>query len=387
MKKKLLWKILMWTCTHLFIAGVAIYLTMTILVPQRSDKLAYLEDLILTEFVGDVDKTTLEDAAAAAMIEATGDRWSYYIPADQYQDLVNSHENGGYVGVGITISQTDAGVQIVSLVEDGPAAEAGVEPDDIIVAVDGTDVTGMTTDEVADLVGGEENTKFKLTVLRGNEKLDFTLTRRVIETVVAKGEMLDNHIGLVTIYNFNEKCASETIAAVDALVELGAKGLIFDVRNNPGGSVNELVQVLDHLLPEGEIFHSQDKDGTEEFEQSDAECIDLPMAVLVNGDSYSAAEFFAAALSEYEWATVVGEHTVGKSYYQYTYQLPDGSAVALSSGRYYTPKGVSLADVGGLEPDIPLELTAEQRKLLSYGRLDPSEDPQIQAAIESLDLS
>ncbi len=386
MKKKL-FSILILIATNVVTAVLVAAILIFSVVPKRSDKLTQLKELIMTEFVEEVDETELEDAAAAAMVAATGDRWSYYIPADQYQELVNNYENGGYVGVGITISQTDEGVQIVGLEPNGPAAEAGIEPEDYLVAVDGTDVTQMTTDEVAALVQGEENTQVTLTVLRGDEKKEFKVTRRVIETIVAQGVMLDGKIGLVTIKNFNDKCASETIAAIDELVEQGAKAIIFDVRGNPGGSVDELTKILDHILPKGVVFRSQDRDGTEETVNSDADCIDLPMAVLVNGESYSAAEFFAAALSEYEWATVVGEHTVGKGYYQYTYQLSDGSAVALSSGKYYTPNGVNLAEVGGLDPDVPLELTDEQRKLFSYGRLDPKEDPQIQAAIKSLDLS
>lgn len=386
MKKKL-FSILILIATNVVTAALVAAFVIFTVVPKRSDKLSELKNLIMTEFVDECDETELEDAAAAAMVAATGDRWSYYIPADQYQELVSNYENSGYVGVGITISQTEEGVQIVSLEPNGPAAEAGIEPEDYLVGVDGTDVTKMTTDEVADLVQGEENTQVTLKVRRGDETLEFKVTRRAIEVVVAEGRMLEGQIGLVTIKNFNDKCASETIAAIDELVEQGAKAIIFDVRGNPGGSVDELTKILDHILPEGEIFHSKDRDGTEEIITSDADEIDLPMAVLVNGESYSAAEFFAAALSEYDRAFIVGEHTVGKGFYQYTYQLSDGSAVVLSSGRYYTPNGVNLAEVGGLDPDIPLELTDEQRKLLSYGRLDPAEDPQIQAAIDKLGIS
>ena len=370
------------------LVGVTVFaVTMMFAVPKRTDKLAQLKHLIMTRYVGEYDETELEDGAAVGMLAATGDRWSYYIPASQYEALMQSQSNSDYVGVGISIVYEEAGTRIVSVVSNGPANEAGVLPDDLIVAVDGTNVVGKTTDEVAALVQGAADTKVKLTLKRGEDTLEITVTRRAIAVIVAEGKMLEGNIGLVTINNFNDKCAQETIAAIDQLVEQGAKGLVFDVRGNPGGRVDQLTKVLDHLLPKGEIFHSVETGGKDEYSYSDDKCIQLPMAVIVNGDSYSAAEFFAAALSEYDWATVVGEQTVGKSYFQYTYRLYDGSAVALSSGKYFTPKGVSLAEVGGLTPDIPLELTAEQRKLFNYGRLEPMEDPQILAAIESLGLS
>ncbi len=368
--------------TALLVAGILVFA----LLPNRTDKLSQLKELIMTEFVEECDETKLEDAAAAAMVAATGDRWSYYISAQQYEELMSSQNNSDYVGVGITITQTDKGIQIVSLDPNGSAVEEGVLPDDILVAVDGKDVTEMTTGQIADLILGEEDTKVTLTVQRGKEKLNFQVTRRMIPVIVAKGEMLEGNIGLVTIKNFNNKCAAETIAAIDKLVEDGAKGIVFDVRGNPGGSVEELCQVLDHILPEGALFRSQERGGEEEVRKSDADHIDLPMAVIVNAESYSAAEFFAAALAEYDWATVVGEQTVGKGYYQYTYRLNDGSAVGLSSGKYFTPNGVSLAEQGGLTPDVQLKLTEEQVKLHSYGRLKPAEDPQIQAAVEALEI-
>jgi len=156
------------------------------------------------------------------------------------------------------------------------------------------------------------------------------------------------------------------------------------VRNNPGGYKHELVQLLDYLLPEGVLFRSVSYDGVEEIEESDENCLDIPMAVLVNGTSYSAAEFFAAALEEYDWAVTVGEQTVGKSYYQSTYQFSDGSAVGLSIGKYCTPNGVSLAEVGGLKPNIQVEVNADTAAAIYAGTLEPAEDPQIQAAVEAL---
>ena len=163
---------------------------------------------------------------------------------------------------------------------------------------------------------------------------------------------------------------------MEKLLEQGAEKLIFDVRNNLGGYVHEMVDLLDYLLPEGPLFRSVNYMGMEDVEKSDADCLDIPMAVLINGNTYSAAEFFAAALSEYEWAITVGEATCGKGYYQTTIQLGDGSAVQLSTGAYTTPNGVNLTEVGGLKPDIPVEPAQTVVSLM--------EDPQILAALEAL---
>ena len=159
--------------------------------------------------------------------------------------------------------------------------------------------------------------------------------------------------------------------------------LIFDVRNNPGGYVTEMVAVLDYLLPEGVLFQSENYAGEKDVRHSDASCLDLPMAVLVNGNSYSAAEFFAATLWEYEAGLVVGEHTSGKGYFQYTFELPDGSAVGLSTGKYYTSKGVSLTDVG-VTLDVLVPVDAQRAAAIRGGTLEYAKDPQVQAAVKAL---
>lgn len=211
-----------------------------------------------------------------------------------------------------------------------------------------------------------------------------TVERRAIKTVVASGRMLEGNVGLVTIENFDERCAEETIAVIDALMAEGAQALLFDVRNNPGGYKKELVKVLDYLLPEGPLFRSLDYLGVESVDNSDANHIALPMAVLVNGESYSAAEFFAAAIREYEAGFIAGSQTCGKGYFQITMKLNDGSAVGLSVGKYFTPKGVSLAEAGGLTPDIVVEVDEDTFSAIYAGTLEPQDDPQIQAALAAL---
>ena len=214
--------------------------------------------------------------------------------------------------------------------------------------------------------------------------MTFSVIRKTIKVTVSKGQMLEGNVGLIRIANFDARCAEETLAAIKSLVEQGAESLIFDVRYNPGGYKDELVKVLDYLLPEGKIFHSIDYTGREEITKSDSACLEMPMAVLVNGSSYSAAEFFAAALGEYEWAVVVGEQTSGKSYFQNTIVLSDGSAVGLSMGKYFTPNGVSLAEVGGLTPDVLVTVDADTAAKIYAETLQPEEDPQLQAALQEL---
>lgn len=380
MKKKI-----MLICSYILVAALATCITLQMTMNRKPvSKLEQLESLIEDRFIGEADGETLEDAAAAAMVSATGDRWSYYIPAGKMENYVEQMTNA-YVGVGVTIQmqEDDSGFLITAVTAGGPAEEAGLKVNDLLIRVDDQDVRGMSTEEVRNLVRGEQGTSVTMTVLRSGESMTLPVERKKMETEVASGEMLDKTTGLVTIENFDDRCAEETIAAMEALLEQGAKKLIFDVRNNPGGYADELVKVLDYLLPEGEIFHTVDYSGKEHIDYSDANCLDVPMAVLVNGSSYSAAEFFAAALQESEAAIVVGEKTVGKGYFQNTFRLNDGSAVSLSTGKYYTPKGENLAGVG-VSPDKVVTVDEETAAAIRRDSLAPEEDPQIQAALKAL---
>lgn len=373
--------------SYVLVAVLSTVLTLTMVhldIGLRPSKLDQLEELIEDKFIGEADPEKLEDAAAAAMVKATGDRWSYYIPASEYESYREQSENA-YVGVGITIqaAEDDSGFLILDVVSGGPAEEAGIQLKDLLIRVGDTDVRALTAAEVRELVKGAEETYVSMTVLRQGTPVTLSVQRRKVETPVATFEMLEDNIGLVTIENFDARCAEESIEAIETLRKNGAEKLIFDVRHNPGGFADQLVDLLDYLLPEGELFRTVRYDGKEQVDKSDADCLEIPMAVLVNASSYSAAEFFAAALREYEAAVVVGEQTVGKGYFQTTYQLSDGSAVALSIGKYFTPKGVSLAEEG-LTPDVVVPVDEETASGIYYGVLDPAEDPQIQAAIKAL---
>ena len=381
MKKKILL-----TLSHILVAALAAAVTLAVAVPKSEvSKLEELESLILERFIGESDRVAMEDAAADAMVASLGDRWSYYIPADEYQDYLEQMANA-FVGVGITIQVTEDsdGLLIVAVTQGGPAEEAGLLVGDVLVAVEETRIAGMSTGEVKNLVRGEEGTWVNLTVARDGREETIPVERRTIQVAVATYTMLEKNVGLVRIANFDTRCAEETISAIEALLEQGAQALIFDVRGNPGGYASELVKILDYLLPEGDLFRTVDYAGREHTDTSDESCLELPMAVLVNGDSYSAAEFFAAALREYDWAAIVGQKTCGKGYFQNTLPLSDGSAVGLSVGKYFTPNGVSLADVG-VTPDRVVEVDEQTRWKIYYGTLPIEEDIQLEAALELLE--
>ncbi len=380
---KLLTKVL----SYVLVAALASYVTFAFTVGSGTyvSKLEQLEYLIEERFVGEADTTRMNDAAAAAMVDSLGDRWSYYIPADQYGDYVAQMENA-YVGIGVTIEpeETTGGFLILQVEPSGGAKAAGILPGDVIVAVDGQRVTDLGVDAAKNKVRGEEGSTVELTVLRDGAEQTFSVIRQMIQVAVATGQMLENQIGFVRITNFDERCAQETLFEIEELLAQGAKALIFDVRFNPGGYKTELVEILDYLLPEGDLFISRSYTGKQTVDTSDADCLEMPMAVLINAESYSAAEFFAAALEEYDWAVTVGEPTVGKGNFQNTFQLKDGSAVGLSVGKYFTPKGVSLSEVGGLKPQIEAPVDGETAANIYAGLIDPMEDPQVQAAMEAL---
>ena len=351
---------------------------------DQPSKLQELQAIVEYYFIGEADTYAMEEAAASAMIEALKDRWSFYMSAEEYLGYQDTMANS-YVGVGVTVQvrKDGTGLDVISVSSNGPAESAGILSGDVLIAVDGTSLAGKTSEDARLLIRGEENTQVVLTVDRNGQTLEFTVTRRSFQVPVAVGKMLEDKIGLVTIENFDSRCAQETIAAIESLRQQGATALIFDVRNNPGGYKHEMVQVLDYLLPAGELFRSEDYRGQTSVDYSNEAFLDMPMAVLINGNSYSAAEFFAAALDEYDAAIVVGEKTTGKGYFQSTFQLSDGSAVNLSVGKYFTPKGVSLAGVG-LQPQVEQLVDEHTAYLIAVDALDPMEDPQILAAVNAL---
>ena len=291
-------------------------------------------NLVDKYFVGEYDKKTMMEEALKGYIQGTGDQWSSYLTEGEYQDLLERRERV-YAGVGITISagMEDSYYVITAVTEDSPAEKAGVQVLDLLAAVDGQSVADMTYDDLTDRVKGEQGTEVELTILREGIAQKLTLTREEVQTPGVKAQMLEGNIGLIRIESFSRNVDGEFEQKLQGLLDQGAQALVFDVRFNPGGFVDVLVNMLDLLLPKGAIISITDKEGQSTTYSSNEACIELPMAVLCNEYSISAAEFFAASLQEYGAATVVGGHTLGKGYAQTLIPLSGGGAVNLSTSR------------------------------------------------------
>ena len=385
---KKIWKVILITLSLVLLVAVTVFATLiaTGYRPQSAQplsvqKVSEIEAYLDRYFIDSYDEKALADAAASGLVAATGDRWSYYLTAEEYQAYEEAMNNA-YVGIGVTItlSEEDGGMRIESVTPGSPAEEAGLQVGDIITHAEGQATAEIGMDATRAIVKGEEGTFVTLTISRSGERFELRVERRSIETPVAVGEMLENGIGYVRINNFDNRCAQETIAETDRLISEGAQALIFDLRFNGGGLKSELVKTLDYILPEGVVFQSKDYQGRESTDRSDARCLELPIAVLVNAESYSAAEFFAAAIQEYAWGSVVGAKTTGKGNFQNAFRLSDGSLLNISTGKYFTPNGVSLSETG-VTPDLEVELSEEDQARFYYGRLPHEEDAQLQAAI------
>lgn len=354
------------------------------------DGLAVLQGWLLVRWAfveEDADLAQAADQALEGMVSGLGDRWSYYVDEEAYAELKESRANQ-YLGIGVTVStQQEAGLTILSVTPDSPAERAGLSEGEIITAVDGELVSGEARFAGTDLMKGIAGSEKTLTVLdsRGAAR-QVTIILAQIRVAVVEGTLLENGMGLVAIRNFNTNASEEFTAVVNELVEEGATALLFDVRNDGGGYVQELTQMLDFLLPEGAVFQSTPRWGFASAIRSDADCIGLPFGVLVNGASYSAAELFAAQLKESAGAPIVGELTSGKGYSQNTFPLLNGGAIGLSTARYSTGSGVSLIGTG-ITPDVEVSLTEEENRMLKAGQLLPEADRQLQALIQWMEQS
>lgn len=332
-------------------------------------KFMQIQSVVDRVYVGEADTEAVADAAFNAMIDGLGDRWSFYMTAEEYEEYQENQSNS-YVGIGITLQKEEDRWHILAVAEGSPAHKAGIAADTYLVEVNGLRLTDEDVSEIADIMRQDPDHVSVVIADRDGHETAYELVMEKIYTNPVSYEMLEGNIGYIKLDNFDETMGEEAIKAVDALIAEGAEALAFDVRNNGGGYLTELCELLDYLLPEGEIFVSVTEDGKEKITESDAACIALPMVVLVNEHSYSAAEFFAAALSEFDAAELVGAPTTGKNRSQTNAVLVDGSAVHISSKRYLTPNRVDLTEQGGLVPDLVVE--------------DGENDPQLAAAMEVL---
>ena len=347
-----------------------------------------LRDEIDELYIGDVDEEAIFDAAMYATVDSLGDEWSYYMSPEEYSEYLDWSYNQ-YMGIGISVDADEdtGGLRIVFVYKTSGADKAGLEIDDVLLSVDGTDITQMAFDEVMGLLDGQEGDFIEFKVLKNTGEIEFvSCSYEMVFTDPISYRQLESNlsIGYIKIENFDWGVAGSFIDAVEHLAAFGAESFIFDVRFNGGGFVDEMTEILDYLLPHCEVFVSVDKSGRESITYSDDFCFEYPAVVLVNSYSYSAAEYFAATLGEYGYAQTVGEHTTGKNRSQVTIELPNKGALHISSGEYLTPNRVSLYDNGGMKPDYEVALDEESGYLLYYGELAEEDDTQLLRAIELL---
>ena len=339
-----------------------------------STKMQELQSYIDRFYLFDYDEENVESGIYKGMMAGLGDVYTNYYTPEEYASFMES-SNGSYSGIGAMLSQ-DYNTGIITLVkvfEGSPAAEAGVQPDDILYKVKGEEVTGMDLNLVVSDLKGEEGTDVEVSFMRGTDVLDLTLTRRSIEVPTVEYRLITDKIGYISISEFDDVTDDQFIAALDDLNSQGMENLIIDLRDNGGGLVDVTCDILDQLLPEGLIVYTEDKDGNREEETSDAEhYFPGKMAVLVNGNSASASEIFAGAIKDYGVGTLIGTQTFGKGIVQSLFPLSDGSAIKVTVSRYYTPAGNNIHEVG-ITPDIILEKDTESE-----------EDNQLQKAIDVL---
>ncbi len=352
------------------------------------EKFFKAREIIQKSYVGEVDEDALLDGAIEGMVDALGDPYSRYYSAKQYERVSNDPGNQ-YVGIGLTVTQDDGGLLVVDVYDGSPAAQAGIAPRDVIVKIDNRDIATANYDEALAMLGGDEGTKVSLTLYRASDDSTVTLSveRRISTRRAVSSEILEGpNLGIVRILHFEEGVDLEFNDAVRKLQNAHVSGIIFDVRNNPGGLAAVLCSMLDTLLPEGTIMTIRGKGDNDPPRTSDALCVDLPMAVLINERTYSAAELFAAVLQEYTQdgladVTLIGEKTTGKGFAQTPNELPDKAVLWLSTREYFTPHGASLADTG-VVPDEVIVLTQDEKERFSF--LTFEQDRQLQAAIRLL---
>lgn len=375
-------------------------------IDRISQKMELIQGIISENYLFEEDPEMVEDGIFMGMMAGLGDPYSTYYTEEDFQELMENSIEGEYCGIGAMISQ-NRGTMLMTVIrvfEGTPCAEAGMLPGDVITAVDGENVTGMELDLVVNnYIKGEEDTEVTVTVYREttDEYLDLTMKRANIETPTVEHEMMENGIGYILVTQFEGVTAQQFKEAVDDLESQGMEKLIIDLRNNPGGLLDAAVEMAAYLLPDGTIVRTEYKNGKgdeyysengqlkadstagtrlNQYPVEDGHELDIPMAILVNGNSASAAEVFAGAMRDFDRAVLVGTTTFGKGIVQSVIPFTDGDAIKITTAHYFTPSGFDLHGKG-LEPDIPVELSEE---LLQQAVVELEDDNQVQAAAEYL---
>ena len=345
------------------------------------EKTSVLQNIIDRYFLFDEDMTKVEDGIYAGMMNGLGDPYTVYYTKEEYKAL-NEDTEGKYSGIGAVVSQNPNTkiITIVKIFDNSPANDAGLQVGDIIYKIDGEEVAGTDMDIlVKTKIRGEEGTSFKMTVLRGDERkeVELDLTRRSIEVETVAGRMLDNNIGYIAVSQFDAVTSEQFKSNIESLQSQGMTKLIVDLRGNPGGLLDQVVDMLDYILPDGLVLYTEDKYGKrEEYYSDGSHELKIPMVVLVNENSASASEVFTATFRDFEWGTVVGKTTFGKGIVQNVLPLGDGTAVKITTQHYYPPSGYDLHKVG-IKPDLEVDLN-------EGAKIGTDSDNQLSAAIDIL---
>lgn len=345
------------------------------------EKTSVLQNIIDRYFLFDEDMTKVEDGIYAGMMNGLGDPYTVYYTKEEYKAL-NEDTEGKYSGIGAVVSQNPNNkiITIVKIFDNSPANDAGLQVGDIIYKIDGEEVAGTDMDIlVKTKIRGEEGTSFKMTVLRGDDRkeVELDLIRRSIEVETVAGKMLDNNIGYIAVNQFDAVTSEQFKSNIESLQSQGMTKLIVDLRGNPGGLLDQVVDMLDYILPDGLVLYTEDKYGKrEEYYSDGSHELKIPMVVLVNENSASASEVFTATFRDFEWGTVVGKTTFGKGIVQNVLPLGDGTAVKITTQHYYPPSGYDLHKVG-IKPDLEVDLN-------EGAKIGTDSDNQLSAAIDIL---
>lgn len=348
-------------------------------------KMGLIQQIIDQYYLFDEDTQKVEDGIYSGLMSGLEDPYSVYYSKEDYKKLKET-TTGVYCGIGVMVSQdrTTGVITVMKVFRDTPGFEAGIQPGDLLYKVEGTEVTGIDLDlVVSKYIKGEEGTKVQLTVLHPDtrEYEDMDIERKKIEVPTVEHKMLEDQMGYIVVSQFDDVTPAQFKAAIDDLQQQGMKKMIVDLRSNPGGILGSVVDMLDYVLPDGLLVYTADKDGNgDKYYSKDGHEVDLPMVVLVNGNSASASEVFAGAIRDFKWGKLVGTTTFGKGIVQNLMPLGDGTAVKLTVAHYFTPGGFDLHGKG-LEPDVEVELNEE---LKTKAVIEPEEDNQLQKAIEVL---
>ena len=337
-------------------------------------KLNAIDSVLESFYFGDVDDETAKDNIYKAYLSSYGDKYTMYYTADEYKALKES-TNGKFYGIGAVCQLSgEGGVLLVDVYDNGAGYQAGLRSGERVVNVDGRDITGMELSSAVALIKGDKGTSVTLEVIRGTERLTFSAVRDAVEAKTVSYTLLDNNIGYLSISQFEEVTTKQFKAAVEDLQSQGMKGLVIDIRNNPGGLLDTVVGMLKYMLPDGLIVYTEDKQGNrKEYKGQDNDEFNLPLAVIVNGNSASASEIFAGAIQDYGKGTIIGTQTYGKGIVQTVKPLTDGSAIKFTIAKYFTPKGQDIHGKG-VTPDMVVEYDT-----------DADVDTQLDAAIKNVE--